>query len=81
MQMSRVDWSGYPPVMVLPTGEQIVQLLFWVPTINQWVRIGAQGRSVEGGVLCITFAEFQFLTQFIERGVPPHQAISMLLGS
>jgi len=81
VQMSRVDWPGYPPVAVMPTGEQIMQLLFWAPAINRWVRIGAQGRSVEGDVLCITFAEFQFLSQFIERGVPPHQALSMLLGS
>lgn len=79
MQMSRVDWPGYPPAAVLPSGEQIMQLLFWAPALNQWVRVGSQGRSIDGGVLSITFAEFQFLAQSVERGVPLAQALSMLL--
>jgi hypothetical protein len=80
LQMARVDWPGHPSLATLASGDQIMQILIWVPALNKWMRIGSQGKGIDAhGTVNVTFAEFTFLAQSAERGLPLDQALAMLL--
>lgn len=78
MQMTKVDWPGHPPLALLPNGDQIMQILIWMPVLNRWVRIGTQGRSLDGQTASMTFDEVRYVAKVIESGATIAQAFAML---
>jgi hypothetical protein len=78
MQLTKVNWPGLPPVAVLPSGAQIMQIVAWIPGLNCWVRVGSQGASKDGGTVNLTFSEVEFLAQMVDRGSPLLPALSLI---
>lgn len=78
LTLTAVQWPGHPPLAVLPTGEQIVQILSWVPALNRWLRLGSQGRRLDGSTVDLTFGELNYLAQTKAAGASIDQAMSML---
>lgn len=84
LSVTPVDWPGYPPLFDVGTFDvqrpmAVMQVHFWSQVLNSWVKLVPQ-HTGEQGVVEVTPADIEGITQGEAQGLPKVEAIRRVLG-
>lgn len=85
LSVTDVNWPGIFPLFELPTGldldrpMEVMQIHFWSPIINSWIKLVSM-KSGEQGVVEVTPADIEGISQGQAQGLPKVEAIRRVLG-
>ena len=85
LDMTAVTWPGYPPLFELDTALdlnrriQVMQVHFWSPQINSWVKL-VPVKNGEQGVVEVTPVDIENINAAQSQGFPKVEAIRQVLG-
>jgi hypothetical protein len=86
LEITEVSWPGYPALFDLETALDldreihVMQIHFWSPPINSWVKL-VPVKSGEQGVVEVTPADIEAISAGQAQGLPKVEAIRQVLGA
>lgn len=80
LEVTHVDWGDYPALFETDYN-RIMQIHFWSPMLNVWVKLVPVKSGVEApGVVEMTFADIEAIAAFADSGVQTWVAAERVLG-